>query len=159
MKAVILAGGQATRLLPLTCNIPKVMVPVLNIPFLEHVIRYLSKHQIKHIILAQSHLTQAIESYFGNGSQLGVKLNYVEEDTPLGTAGAVKNAERHLDNTFLVLNGDVFTDLDIAAMIESHLERKAKATIALTPVDDPTSYLTFRLKPTSALSISYFHYF
>jgi len=140
MKAVILVGGEATRLLPLTCNTPKAMVPVLNIPFLEHVIRYLSKHQIKDIILAQGYLAQPIESYLGDGSQLGVKLNYVVEDTPLGTAGAVKNAERYLDETFLMLNGDIFTDLDITGMIERHLERKAKATIALTPVDDPTSY-------------------
>ena len=140
MKAVILVGGQATRLLPLTCNTPKAMVPVLNIPFLEYVIRYLSKHQIKDIILAQGYLAQPIEDYLGDGSQLGVKLNYVVEDTPLGTAGAVKNAEKYLDETFLMLNGDIFTDLDITAMIEHHLERKAKATIALTPVDDPTSY-------------------
>jgi len=116
------------------------MVPVLNIPFLEHVIRYLSKHQIKDIILAQGYLAQPIEDYLGNGSQLGVKLNYVVEDTPLGTAGAVKNTERFLDETFLVLNGDIFTDLDITAMIDFHQKRRAKATIALTPVDDPTSY-------------------
>ncbi|MBA7470489.1 UTP--glucose-1-phosphate uridylyltransferase [subsurface metagenome] len=140
MKAVILVGGQATRLLPLTCNIPKAMVPVLNIPFIEHVIRYLSKHQIKDIILAQGYLAQPIEDYLGDGSQLGVKLNYVVEDTSLGTAGAVKNAEKYLDETFLMLNGDIFTDLDITAMIDFHQERKAKATIALTPVDDPTSY-------------------
>ncbi len=140
MKAVILVGGEATRLLPLTYNIPKAMVPVLNIPFLEHVIRYLSQHRIKDITLAQSHLSQPIKSYFGNGSQFGVKLSYTVEDAPLGTAGAVKNAERYLDETFLVLNGDIFTDLDITAMIVSHRERKAKATIALTPVDDPTSY-------------------
>jgi len=140
MKAVILVGGQATRLLPLTCNIPKALIPVLNIPFLEHVIHHLSKHQIKDIILAQGHLAQSIESYFGDGSRLGVKINYVVEDTPLGTAGAVKNAERYLDETFLMLNGDIFTDLDITALIDFHQERRAKATIALTPVDDPTSY-------------------
>jgi len=140
MKAVILVGGEATRLLPITCNTPKAMLPVLNIPFLEHVIRYLSKHQIKDIILAQGYLAQPIEDYLGDGSQLGVKLNYVVEDTPLGTAGAVKNAERYLGETFLMLNGDIFTDLDITAMIDFHQERKAKATIALTPVDDPTSY-------------------
>jgi mannose-1-phosphate guanylyltransferase len=140
MKAVILVGGQATRLLPLTCNIPKAMLPVLNKPFLEHVIRSLSKHQIKDIILAQGYLAQSIENYLGDGSQLGVKLNYVVEDAPMGTAGAVKNAEKYLDETFLMLNGDIFTDLDITAMIASHLERKAKVTIALTPVDDPTSY-------------------
>ena len=140
MKAVILVGGEATRLLPLTCNTPKVMVPVLNIPFLEHVIHYVSEYQIKDIILAQRHLSQTIKSYFGNGSQFGVKLTCTVEDTPLGTAGAVKNAEQYLDDTFLVLNGDIFTDLDITAMIGFHLKRKAKATIALTPVDDPTSY-------------------
>ena len=140
MKAVILVGGKATRLEPLTSNIPKAIVPVLNTPFLEHVIRYLARHQIKDIILAQGHLAQPIESYLGDGSQFGVKLSYVLEDTPRGTAGAIKNAERYLDETFLVLNGDIFTDLDITAMIDCHRERKAKATIALTPVDDPTSY-------------------
>jgi mannose-1-phosphate guanylyltransferase len=140
MKAVILVGGEATRLLPLTCNTPKVMVPVINIPFLEHVIHYLSQHQIKDIILAQRHLSQPIKSYFGNGSRFEVKLTSTIEDIPLGTAGAVKNAAQYLDDTFLVLNGDIYTDLDIAAMIGFHLKRKAKATIALTPVDDPTSY-------------------
>jgi len=140
MKALILVGGEATRLLPLTCNIPKATVPVLNRPFLEYVIRHLSRHQIKNIILAQGHPSQPIQSYFGDGSQFGVKLYYSIEDSPLGTAGAVKNAEKYLDETFLVLNGDIFTDLDITAMIDLHLKRKAKATIALTPVEDPTSY-------------------
>ncbi len=140
MKAVILVGGEATRLRPLTYNTPKAMVPVLNAPFLEHVIRHLSSHGIKDIILAQSHFSQPIESYFGNGSQFGVKLRHIIEDIPLGTAGAVKNAEKYLDETFLVLNGDIFTDLDITAMIAFHQAKKAKATIALTSVDDPTSY-------------------
>ena len=116
------------------------MVPVLDTPLLEHVIGYLSYHQIKDIIIVQSRLPQSIEGYLGDGSQFGVKLSYVVEDAPLGTAGAVKNAERYLDETFLVLNGDIFTDLDITAMISCHLDKKAKATIALTPVDDPTSY-------------------
>ena len=142
MRAVILVGGKATRLLPLTVNTPKAIIPVLNTPFLEHVIRYLGRHQIRDIILAQGHLAQPIEGYLGNGSQFGVKLSYVVEDTPRGTAGAVKNAESYLDldETFLVLNGDIFTDLDITAMIDFHRERKAKATIALAPVDDPTAY-------------------
>jgi len=140
MKAVILVGGEATRLQPLTCNIPKAMVPVLNIPFLEHVIRRLSSHQIRDIILAQSFLSQPIESYFGDGSQFGVRVSYTLEEIPQGTAGGIKNAEKYLDETSLVLNGDVFTDLDIMAMITFHLERRAKATIALTSVDDPTSY-------------------
>ena len=140
MKAVILVGGEATRLLPLTCNIPKAMIPVLNTPFLEHVVRRLSDYQIKDIILTQSRMSQPIESYFDDGSQFGVRLSYSIENAPLGTAGAVKNAEPYLDDTFLVLNGDIFTDLDIAAMINYHRERKAKVTIALTPVEDPTSY-------------------
>ena len=140
MKAVVLVGGEATRLLPLTCNIPKAMVPVLNTPFLEHIISYLGQHHVESIILTQSHLASVIESYFGNGSHSGVKLSYTTEDTPLGTAGAVKNAERYLDETFLVLNGDIFTDLDITAIIDFHRERRAKATIALTPVEDPTGY-------------------
>ena len=140
MKAVILVGGKATRLLPLTCNIPKAMLPVLNTPFLEHVIRHLSRHEVKDIILAQGHLAQPIEGYLGDGSQFGVRLHYSIEDTPLGTCGAVKKAEEYLDETFLVMNGDIFTDLDITAMLDFHQARKAKVTIALTPVDDPTSY-------------------
>ena len=140
MRAVILVGGEATRLQPLTCNTPKAMVPVLNIPFLEHVIAHLSQHGVKDIILAQSSLSQSIESQFRDGSQFGVRLIYTVEDKPLGTAGAVKNAEKHLDEAFLVLNGDIFTDLDITAMLDYHRGKKAKATIALTPVDDPTSY-------------------
>ena len=139
-KAIILVGGQGTRLLPLTCNIPKAMVPVLNTPFLEHVIRYLSSHQIKDVTLTLSHLVPPIKKYFGDGSQSGVNINYTIEDPPLGTAGAVKNAEEYLAETFLVLNGDIFTKLDITDMISFHLEKKAKATIALTPVDDPTNY-------------------
>jgi mannose-1-phosphate guanylyltransferase len=116
------------------------MVPVLNRPFLEHVIYHLSQHQVKEIVLALSRSQEFIQSYFGDGSQFGVRLRYTVEDTPLGTAGAVKNTEKYLDETFLVLNGDIFTNLDITAMIEFHRDRKANITIALTPVDDPTSY-------------------
>jgi mannose-1-phosphate guanylyltransferase len=140
MKAVILVGGKATRLLPLTINTPKAMVPVMNTPFLEHVLRHLSRHGIKEVILAQGHLAQPIEGYLGDGRQIGVRLYYSVEDAPLGTAGAIKNAEKYLDDSFIVLNGDIFTDLDITAMIDLHRERKAKVTIALTPVDDPTLY-------------------
>jgi len=140
MKAVILAGGEATRLRPLTCNTPKVMVPVLNRPFLEHVIGHLSQHQVREITIAQSHHQQSIKNYFGDGQQFRVRLRYTVENIPLGTAGAVKNASKYLDETFLVLNGDIFTDLDIMAMMEFHQREKAKVTIALTPVDDPTSY-------------------
>ncbi len=140
MKAVILVGGLATRLLPLTFKTPKAIVPVLNKPFLEHVIRHLGRHEVRDIVLAQGHLAQPIEGYLGNGNQFGVRISYVVEDTPKGTAGAIRNAAGYLDDTFLALNGDIFTDLNITAMIAFHRERKAKATISLAPVDDPTSY-------------------
>jgi len=139
MKAVILIGGEATRLRPLTQNIPKAVVPVLNTPFLELVFRYLSRHGIRDIVLTQSRLLP-IAGYFGDGSQFGIKIDYTNEDAPLGTAGAVKNAEKYLNEAFLVLNGDVLTDLDISAMVGFHRQKKARVTIALTPVDDPTSY-------------------
>ncbi len=140
MKALILVGGEATRLLPLTCNRPKAMIPVMNRPFLEHIIGHLRSHGIKDIILTESRQSRIISDFFGDGSRYGVKLSYTVEDTPLGTAGAVKNAEEHLNDTFLMLNGDVFTDLDITSMVRIHLTKKAMVTIALTPVDDPTSY-------------------
>jgi len=116
------------------------MVPVLDMPFLEYVIRRLKEHRVENITLAISHLAGPIADYFGDGSRFGVGLNYPREETRLGTAGAVKNARKYLDETFLVLNGDVFTDLDFTAMLSFHRERKARVTIALTPVDDPTHY-------------------
>jgi mannose-1-phosphate guanylyltransferase len=140
VKAVILVGGKATRLMPLTTNTPKAMVPVLNTPFLEHVIRHLRGHGIKEIVLAQGHLAGPIESFMGNGKKFGVKLSYSIETTPLGTAGAVKNAQKYVDDRCLVLNGDIFTDLDITAMLEFHRAKQAMVTIALTPVEDPSAY-------------------
>jgi len=140
MKAVILVGGEATRLRPLTLNTPKAMVPVLNTPFLEYLIRQLKEHQVKDIILTQGKLAQPIVDYFGDGSRFGLNLSYTIEDSPLGTAGAVKNAAKYLDETFMVLNGDIFTDLDFKDMISFHLRQRAKVTIALTPVEDPTIY-------------------
>lgn len=140
MKAVILVGGEGTRLRPLTCNITKAMVPILNKPFLEHLLGYLKGHGITDIILAMSYLPHGIQGHLGDGAGLGVSLSYLIEEEPLGTAGAVKNAERYLDETFLMLNGDVFTDLDITSAIDFHRKRKAAATIAVTPVDDPTAY-------------------
>ena len=140
MQALILVGGEATRLRPLTCNTPKSMVPVLNTPFLEHVIRYLSRHNVNNIVLAQGHLSKPMEDYFGDGSRFGIKLTYVLESQPMGTAGAVKNADQYLEPTFLVMNGDIFTDLDLTAMLDFHKARQARCTIALTPVEDPTAY-------------------
>ena len=140
MQALILVGGEATRLRPLTCNMPKAMVPVLNTPFLEHVIRYLCGHGVNDIVLAQGHLPKLMDDYFQDGSRFGVKLTYSLESKPMGTGGAIKNAEEYLSDRFIVLNGDIFTDLDITSMMQFHQERRAKATISLTPVEDPTAY-------------------
>jgi len=140
MQAVILVGGEGTRLLPLTGNKPKALVPVLNKPFLEYVIDHLHRHRVDDIILAIGHLAEPIKECLGDGHRFGVRLRYVTEDTPLGTAGAIKNTAAFLKGTFLVLNGDIFTDLDVTDMIAFHHKQKAEATIALTPVDDPTSY-------------------
>ena len=140
LKAVILVGGEGTRLRPLTYGIPKPMMPVLNRPFLEHTIAYLKQYQVEEVVLAASYLPEVIQEYFGGGTGCGVKLAYTVEDSPLGTAGAVKNAERHLDSTFIVLNWDIFTDLDLADMLAFHRRNRAKATISLTWVDNPTAF-------------------
>lgn len=140
MKAIILAGGKATRLRPLSCNTAKAMLPVLNRPFLEHLIGYLKQHNIHDIILTLGHLPEQTQSYFGDGGKFGVEITYLVEDFPLGSAGAVKNAEEFLDSSFTVFNGDIFTDFDLTAMLSLHRDRNAIATIALTPVDNPTVY-------------------
>ncbi len=141
MKAVILIGGQGTRLRPLTCNIPKSMVPILNEPFLEYLLLYLKKHGITDVVLAMGYLPDAIQKGLGDGSRLGMRLTYSVEPSPMGTAGAVKFAEPHLDREpFLVFNGDIITEIDLGAMIKLHRELGAKASIALTPVDNPTAF-------------------
>ena len=140
MKAIVLVGGEGTRLRPLTYGIPKPMVPVLNYPFLEHTIAYLKKYRIKEAVLATSYLSEAIQGYFGQLTGLGVKLIYAVEDKPLGTAGAVKNAEQHLSDTFIAFNGDIFTDLNLTKMLAFHRAKAAKVTIALTRVENPSAY-------------------
>ena len=140
MKAVILVGGEGTRLQPLTCNTPKAMVPILNKPFLEYLILYLKKHGVRDIILTMSYLPDLIQGYFGDGAESGVRLTYLVEESPLGTAGAVKNAEASLDEPFFVINGDIVTGIDLTAMMSQHRKIKPKASLALTPVDNPTIY-------------------
>ena len=140
LKAVILVGGEGTRLHPLTYEIPKPMVPVINRPFLEHTIAYLKKFQVGDITLAGSYLPEVIRGYFGDGRNLEARLTYTVEDKPLGTAGAVKNAEQYLNSTFAVLNGDIFTDLNLADMLAFHRDKGAKVTIALIWVDNPCAF-------------------
>ena len=140
MKAVILVGGEGIRLRPLTCNTTKAMVPILNIPFLEYVLRYLKGHGIKDVILAMSYMPDHIQGQLGDGSELGVHLHYAIEKEPMGTGGAIKNAEAGLTEPFFVLNGDVLTSIDLSAMMKLHHKVKPRVSIALTPVDDPTIY-------------------
>ena len=125
MKAVILVGGPGTRLQPLTDNRPKSVVPVLNRPVMEHTLAYLKQFGIEDIILTLSYLPDVIQDYFGDGSRCGVRLTYCLEKEPLGTAGAVKNAEAYLDSAFFVLNGDVFTDMDLADMLAFHRSKES----------------------------------
>lgn len=140
MKAVILVGGLGTRLRPLTCNTPKPMIPIVNRPFIEHMLIRLRDQGIDEIILAVQYLAEQFEATLGDGSQLGIKLHIMPEPEPRGTAGAVKNVEYLLDDTCFVFNGDVMTDLDLQAMLAFHREKGSKATISLTPVDDPTQF-------------------
>ena len=140
MKAVILVGGEGTRLRPLTCNTTKAMVPILNMPFLEYLLRYLKGHGIKDVILAMSYLPDRIQEQLGDGTELGIRLSYAIEKEPMGTGGAIKNAEARLTEPFFVLNGDVLTSIDLATMMSQHRKIKPRVSIALTPVDNPTIY-------------------
>lgn len=140
MKAVILIGGKGTRLRPLTINTPKAIVPVLNRPFLEHMLRYLKGHGVAEVILALNYLPETVRERLGDGSHLGVRIVYVIEEPALGTAGAVKNAEAYLDETFFVLNGDMVTSIDLTEMFKLHRQAAPKASIALIPVANPSIY-------------------
>jgi mannose-1-phosphate guanylyltransferase len=116
------------------------MIPVLNRPFLEHTIANLKNYQVEEIVLAVSYLPEVIQQYFSGDTSCGVRLTYAVESSPLGTAGAVKNAERYLDSTFIVLNGDIFTGLNLVDMLSLHRQKRAKATISLTWEDDPSAF-------------------
>lgn len=140
MKAIIMAGGEGARLRPLTCDLPKPMVPIMNVPVMAHIIQLLKSHNIKDIGVTLMYLPQKIRDYFGNGSGYGVNLRFFTEDMPLGTAGSVKNAERFLDDTFVVISGDSLTDMDLTQAFRFHRERNSKATLVLKKVDVPLEY-------------------
>ncbi|MFW6113690.1 MAG: nucleotidyltransferase family protein, partial [Actinomycetota bacterium] len=140
MQAVILVGGQGTRLRPLTLTTPKPMLPLMNRPFLEFQIQLCLRHGISDIIMSTAYLPGVFMEHFGDGSSLGVKMTYVTEDEPLDTCGAVKNVEEHIKGPFLVFNGDILSNLDLTTLIAYHREKGAKATISLTRVEDPTAY-------------------
>jgi len=141
MRAVLMAGGSGTRLRPLTCDLPKPMVPILNRPIAEHIINLLKRHHIKEVIATLHYLPDVMRDYFQDGGDFGVQMTYaVEEDQPLGTAGCVKNIEELLDETFLVISGDSVTDFDLTAAIEFHKQKQSKATLILTRVPNPIEF-------------------
>lgn len=140
MKALILAGGKGTRLRPLTVYTPKPIVPVVNRPFLLYQIEILRRAGIRDITLSLNYQPDKIERMLGNGAEYDVELKYVTEPQPMGTGGAYKYASNDIDETTVVLNGDILTDLIIAKVIKQHQETNAEATICLTPVDNPAAY-------------------
>ena len=123
VKAVIMAGGEGTRLRPLTSNQPKPMLPMANIPMMEHVVNLLRQHGFEDIVVTVAFMANAIRTYFGDGSEFGVRMVYATESTPLGTAGSVRNARDELDESFLVISGDVLTDIDLTQVVEFHRQR------------------------------------
>jgi NDP-sugar pyrophosphorylase family protein len=142
MRAILLAGGKGTRLRPLTLHTPKPVAPIFDRPFLQYQIDLLRQvPEIDEIVLSLNYQPHRIEEVFGDGSRFGVKLRYVVEPSPLGTGGAIKFAAgSHRDGPIVVFNGDVFTAVDLPAVIARHRERRATATIVLTPVENPTAY-------------------
>ena len=141
MKAILLAGGKGTRLRPLTIHTPKPIVPIFNRPFLHYQIDLLKQvPEIDEVILSLNYQPRRIEEIFGDGSEVGIKIRYVVEPVPLGTAGAIKYAGENLTDSVVVFNGDVLTQIDLAAVLALHRRRQARATIVLTPVENPTAY-------------------
>src|SRR3954469_9973235 len=135
-----MAGGEGSRLRPLTSNQPKPMIPLVNRPMMEHIIGLLREHGFDEIVVTIAFLGNAIRNYFGDGTEFGVRMVYATEETPLGTAGSVRNAMAELDERFLVISGDVLTDIDLSAVVRYHEDRGAMATIGLTAVENPLEF-------------------
>jgi len=140
LKAIIMAGGEGSRLRPLTCGLPKPLVPVLNRPIMHYIINLLKKHRFSDIGVTLQYMPEEIRSHFGNGSEYGVNLSYYVEETPLGTAGSVKNAAAFLDSTFIVISGDALTDFDLSRAMAFHRDSGSLATLVLTRVAIPLEY-------------------
>lgn len=140
MKAVVMAGGEGSRLRPLTINRPKPMVPLVDRPVIAHIFELLKLHGITEIIVTVQYLANVIQDYFGDGTLYGLHIEYSVEETPLGTAGSVKNAERFLQEPFLVISGDALTDIDLTSVINYHFEKQAAVTVALKRVENPLDY-------------------
>jgi len=139
-KAIILAGGKGLRMKPMTNFIPKPMLRIQDKPILEHNIDLLKKHGIKDVIISIGYKGEHIKEYFGDGSQFGVNISYVEEDEPMGTAGPLNMLKDKINDTFILMNGDELKEIDLEDMFMFHRKNKSSATIALTTVEDPSSY-------------------
>ena len=139
-KAIILAGGKGTRMKPMTDFLPKPMMRINDKPILEHNIELLKRHGIKEIVISIGHKGENIKEYFGDGKQLGVNISYIEETTPLGTAGPLNSLKGKINDTFILMNGDELKDIDLEDMFMFHRKNKSTATLALTTVEDPSSY-------------------
>lgn len=148
-EAILLVGGKGTRLRPLTVHTPKPMVPAAGVPFLTHQLARARAAGVEHIVLATSYLAEVFEPYFGDGSSLGLHIEYVTESEPLGTGGAIRNVAKRLtsdpDEPVLIFNGDILTGLDIRELVTSHADSGADVSLHLTRVDDPRA---FGLVPT-----------
>src|SRR3954469_18919298 len=140
MQAVILVGGEGTRLRPLTSTVPKPVVPLVDRTFIAYMLEWAHEHGVDDVIMSCGFLATSVRNVLGDGSRYGLRLRFVEEEEPLGTAGALKHAESLLDERFLMLNGDVLTDIDLGAQIAQHERTGARATLALVPVEDPSAY-------------------
>ncbi len=141
MKAILLAGGKGTRLRPLTIHTPKPIVPIFDRPFLQFQLDLIKRvPEIDEVILSLNYQPRRIEEIFGDGAESGLALRYMVEPAPLGTGGAIKYAAQGVHDSIVVFNGDVLTEVDLGAVIALHRARKAKATIVLTPVDNPSAY-------------------
>ncbi|HKE78619.1 MAG TPA: NDP-sugar synthase [Solirubrobacteraceae bacterium] len=142
---MILVGGEGTRLRPLTSTVPKPVVPLVDRPFIAYMLEWLRGHGVEDVVMSCGFLATAVRNVLGDGSQYGLRLRFIEEPEPRGTAGALKYAEDLLDERFLMLNGDVLTDIDLGAQIAQHEATGAVGTLALVPVEDPTAYGLVRL--------------
>jgi mannose-1-phosphate guanylyltransferase len=145
MQALILAGGEGTRLRPLTSTVPKPVVQLVDRPFIVFMLDWLRGPGVDDVVMSCGHMASGVRDVLGEGASLGISLRYLEEPRPLGTGGALKYAEELLDDRFLMLNGDVLTDLDVSAQLALHERTGARATLALTPVEDPSAYGLVRL--------------
>jgi mannose-1-phosphate guanylyltransferase len=152
VQAVILVGGEGTRLRPLTVTVPKPVLPLVDRPFLAYMLEWLRRHGVDDVIMSCGFLATSVRNVLGDGSQFGLRLRFVEEPEPRGTAGALKYAQDLLDERFLMLNGDVLTDIDLTAQLAQHDATGATGTLALVPVEDPSAYGLVRTHADNSVS-------